>query len=101
MIPRRYKNQAHQGAFEAGVRARAAGIPREGVPYERFDPTSRYFRRAWLAGYDCASIEGPPGKGAGALLGSGRTGPRGGESARCPGHPEPALPDPVKPGALR
>lgn len=46
-----YKNQAHRAAFANGRRACAEGKDRY-APYSADSNQSRYFRRAWLTGYD-------------------------------------------------
>lgn len=46
-----YKNKAHRKAFKNGQQARAAGKDRF-APYSAENNNSRYFRRAWLAGFD-------------------------------------------------
>lgn len=48
-----YRNQAHRTAFVNGLQASADGKDRF-APYSADSNQSRYFRRAWLSGYDSA-----------------------------------------------
>lgn len=54
MIPKVFPNPAHQRAYENGVMAARNGKERF-PPYSIDSNSSRYFRRAWLAGYDGAA----------------------------------------------
>lgn len=53
MSTHRYKNRAHQSAYNAGYQAAADGRERK-PPYDV--SKSVYFRRAWLRGYDERAI---------------------------------------------
>lgn len=46
-----YPNKAHQRAYANGIEAADAGKDRF-PPYDCGNRSSRYFRQAWLAGYD-------------------------------------------------
>lgn len=48
-----FPNKAHQRAYENGIQARVAGKDRF-PPYGCGSNSERYFRKAWLAGFDGA-----------------------------------------------
>ena len=50
-IPQVFPNKAHQRAYENGIRAFNDGKERF-APYGCGSNSERYFRKAWLAGYD-------------------------------------------------
>ena len=52
--PQVFPNKAHQRAYENGISAANEGKERF-PPYGCGNQTERYFRKAWLAGYDGAA----------------------------------------------
>ena len=52
----KYKNKAHQAAYEKGRKAAMEGRVRA-APYGCGSNSERYFRRAWLDGYDRGALE--------------------------------------------